>query len=133
MAAMKRGLLVVVLSLSAVVPAAAKQRPEWRDTFESRLEILALLQSLNAEILAGSSATRTLEEWCGDHRMAADPKIVARRVPGAVPARRRLPGRLSFVVGLNASCSETAAVADADEPLRVLVAEDVHVSWYFTP
>ncbi len=78
---MKRGFLIVVLALSAAFPAAAKQKPEWRDTFESRLEILALLQSLNAGILAGSSATRTLEEWCSDHRMAADPKIVATRLP----------------------------------------------------
>jgi len=77
---MKRGLLIVALCISAALPAAARQRPEWRDTFESRLEILALLQSLNAEILASSSATRTLEQWCADHEMADDPKIVARRV-----------------------------------------------------
>ena len=70
---MKRALLVVQLCF----PAHAQ---EWRDTYESRLEILALLQTLNAEILAASSATRTLEEWCGEHRMAAEPKIVATRV-----------------------------------------------------
>lgn len=69
---MKRGLLVVALCLSAA----------WRDTFESRLEILALLQTVNGRILASTSATRTLEEWCGEHRMAAEPKIVATRVTG---------------------------------------------------
>src|SRR5688572_18367612 len=79
---MKRGLLVVVLCFSAALHAVAQARPEWRDTYQSRLEVLALLQSLNADILAGSSATRTLEAWCGDHDMADDPKIVARRVPG---------------------------------------------------
>lgn len=79
---MKRGLLIVALSLSAALPAVARQRLEWSDTFESRLEILALLQSLNVEILAGTSATRTLEAWCGDHQMAVEPKIVARRVTG---------------------------------------------------
>jgi len=52
----------------------------WSDTFQSRVEVLALLQSLNGEILAGSSATRTLETWCGEHHMAADPKIVADRM-----------------------------------------------------
>lgn len=78
---MQRWLPVAVLCCSLLFPALAQQRPEWRDTFESRLEILALLQSLNGELLAGSSATRTLEAWCGEHRMAADPKIVARRVP----------------------------------------------------
>ena len=40
----------------------------WSDTFQSRVEVLALLQSLNGEILAGSSATRTLETWCGEAR-----------------------------------------------------------------
>ena len=54
----------------------------WLDTFDSRLEVLALTQTLNAEILASTSATRTLEKWCGDHRMAADPTIVARRIAG---------------------------------------------------
>lgn len=81
-AAMKRALLIVVLCLSTALHAREQQRLDWRDTFESRLAILALLQSLNGEILASSSATRTLEEWCGEHRMADDPKIVARRVPG---------------------------------------------------
>jgi chorismate-pyruvate lyase len=70
---MKRWVLIIALFFALALQA----RAEWRDTFESRLEILALLQSLNAGILAGSSATRTLEEWCGEHRMADDPKIVA--------------------------------------------------------
>jgi chorismate-pyruvate lyase len=79
---MKRWISIAALCCSLAVPVLARQRLEWRDTFESRLEILALLQSLNGELLAGSSATRTLEQWCGEHRMADDPKIVARRVPG---------------------------------------------------
>jgi chorismate-pyruvate lyase len=78
---MKSVLLGAVLSFALTLPA--QPRPQWRDTFESRVEILALLQSLNAEILAGTSATRTLEVWCGEHRMADDPKIVAIRVPAA--------------------------------------------------
>ncbi len=68
---MKRAALIIALFFSIA----------WRDTYESRLEILALLQTLNGEILASSSATRTLEAWCGEHRMAEDPKIVAIRVP----------------------------------------------------
>jgi hypothetical protein len=74
--------LVLALSLSLSLPAHAQQGPEWRDTFESRLEILALLQTLNGELLAATSATRTLEAWCGDHHMADEPKIVAIRVTG---------------------------------------------------
>jgi chorismate-pyruvate lyase len=72
----KRASLIVVLCFA--FPALAA----WRDSFESRVEILALLQSLNAEILASSSATRTLEQWCGEHHMADDPKIVAIVIPG---------------------------------------------------
>jgi len=82
MRCMKAAALLVAVCLSRAVPASAQQGPEWRDTFQSRIEILALLQSINGEILTGSSATRTLEEWCGGHRMAADPKIVATRVSG---------------------------------------------------
>lgn len=76
---MKRVVLFVALCLSAAIHA--QSRPEWRDTYESRVEILALLQTLNGEILASSSATRTLEQWCREHAMADDPKIVATRVP----------------------------------------------------
>ncbi|MEA2488907.1 MAG: hypothetical protein QOH21_699 [Acidobacteriota bacterium] len=76
---MKAVALLLALSLWPVCPATGQER---RDTFASRLEVLALLQSANAAILASSSATRTLEEWCGEHHMAADPRIVAVRVPG---------------------------------------------------
>ena len=79
---MKRAVLIVALCFPIAFHALERQRLQWRDTFESRLEILALLQSLNGEILASSSATRTLEAWCGEHRMADDPKIVAMKVAG---------------------------------------------------
>jgi chorismate-pyruvate lyase len=80
---MKRAFFLVVLCVPIALHARDQQRLEWRDTFESRLAILALLQSLNGEILASSSATRTLEDWCRDHEMADDPTIVATRVAGA--------------------------------------------------
>lgn len=63
-------------------------------TYQSRLEMLALLQTLNADILASSSATTTLERWCRDHEMAADPTVVVQRVdatpkaPSAVQLQR---------------------------------------------
>jgi len=69
---------IVALFVAAI--ASAQQRP---DTYESRLEVLALLETLNAELLASTSATATLEAWCSDHHMTADPKIVAVRVAGA--------------------------------------------------
>ena len=82
MAAMQRAATLAALTLVLLSPAAAQRRPEWPDTFQSRVEAVALLQSLNAEILASSSATRTLEAWCGEHHMAAEPAIVATRVTG---------------------------------------------------
>jgi chorismate-pyruvate lyase len=69
--------------------------PAWSDSFLSRVEALALMQSLNAEILASTSSTTTLEKWCRDHRLADDPRIVARRMTGVeqpptVEQRQRL-------------------------------------------
>jgi chorismate-pyruvate lyase len=55
----------------------------------------ALAQELSARILASSSATLTLEQWCADHAMAAEPKIVARLVRGdAKPASAETIARL---------------------------------------
>ena len=43
----------------------------------------ATLAELDARLLAGGSATQTLEKWCREHRLAADPRIVAERVKRA--------------------------------------------------
>ncbi|HEX8620170.1 MAG TPA: hypothetical protein VF911_21500, partial [Thermoanaerobaculia bacterium] len=75
-------LLVVALGLFSLSCGTTRGAQPWRDTYESRLEMLALLQTVNGEILAASSATATLERWCREHRMAAQPAIVAQRVPG---------------------------------------------------
>jgi len=76
--------LAVIGALLASAPLLvfAQASSTWFDTFESRLEILALMQTLNADILASPSATRSLEKWCRDHKMADDPRIVARLVEG---------------------------------------------------
>jgi chorismate-pyruvate lyase len=50
------------------------------DAFIARVEALALLQTLNADLLSHDSATQTLERWCGDHLLASPAKIVAERV-----------------------------------------------------
>jgi hypothetical protein len=74
----------LIVSLGAAEPllGLAQTAPTWFDTFESRLEVLALTQTLNAEILASSSATQSLEKWCRDHKMAPDPIVVARVIAG---------------------------------------------------
>jgi chorismate-pyruvate lyase len=70
-------------ALVASALLTAQGPPPWPDTFNSRVQVLALMQTLNAEILASRSATATLERWCRDHRLADTPTIVAVRVAGA--------------------------------------------------
>ena len=55
-------------------------RAAWPDTFLARVEALALLQTLNAELLSHDSATLTLEHWCAVHALASPPRIMAERV-----------------------------------------------------
>jgi chorismate-pyruvate lyase len=69
--------------------------PAWPDTYVARLQAMALMERFNAEVLANRSATAVLESWCRDHRLAADPRIVAEVVSGAakragVETRERL-------------------------------------------
>jgi hypothetical protein len=70
--------IAIACVLSTVSTAAT-----WTDTAVARLEALALIESLNAEILSSSSATLTLERWCRDHALADPPQILAHRVDAA--------------------------------------------------
>jgi hypothetical protein len=63
---------------ASVGRAGAEGQPPWPDTIAARLEALALIETLNAELLSSHSATLTIEKWCADHKLAATPKIVAR-------------------------------------------------------
>ena len=76
---------LVAIALLALTPIYA-QEARWPDTYVARLEALALIQTLNADILASRSATQTLENWCRDHRLADEPRIVARAVSGLAKA-----------------------------------------------
>ncbi|POZ63632.1 hypothetical protein C2I19_02325 [Chromobacterium alticapitis] len=53
--------------------------PGWRDDAATRVKALALLQSVNAALLSNPSATRTLQQWCEAHHLAAEPRIRALR------------------------------------------------------
>lgn len=66
-----------VLGLLAAGSAGAES---WPDTPTSRVEALALLETLNADLLSNDSATLTLDRWCEAHKLATPPKIVAERV-----------------------------------------------------
>jgi hypothetical protein len=72
------GLAALAGLLLAAAPAAAQ---DWPGGFAGRVEALAVIQSLNATILASPSATLSLEDWCRDHRLADPPRVVIRLVP----------------------------------------------------
>ena len=74
-------LVVPLVALCAVplpVVAGEQAMPVWPDTFISRVESLALVETLNATLLAARSATFTLDKWCADHKLASETKIRAR-------------------------------------------------------
>ena len=97
------------LALGAVGCCAANAAPpSWPDTFTARLEALALLQTLNADLLSHDSATATLQRWCESHQLAPHPHITASQVH-AWPAIGRFLITLS-VTGLTGLLAALAAV-----------------------
>jgi chorismate-pyruvate lyase len=80
----KIGSLLMVMVLCGALPdvvyaqSSPKTSPD-PDTGTQGLAAQALLETLNAQLLAANSATLTLEKWCADHRLAVEPKIVAHR------------------------------------------------------
>jgi chorismate-pyruvate lyase len=65
--------------LVLAMPARAQSLP---DTALARVEALALLQTLNADLLSHDSATLSLERWCGTHHLAPESRIRAELVRG---------------------------------------------------
>jgi hypothetical protein len=76
---------VLILLLTTAIASAAEPAP-WPDNLVGRLQALALIESLNADLLAHDSATLTIERWCADHRLADPARIVAERVSDAAKA-----------------------------------------------
>lgn len=80
---MLRQALIAGLGVMATAGIArsdsAAQAPDWPDTPATRLQALALLQSLNADLLSHDSATLTLDRWCETHHLQSPAKIVAER------------------------------------------------------
>jgi len=71
----------ISLAVTLAFVAGCASLPQQRDRAQ-RAELLALLQTLNADLLSHDSATLTLERWCADHRLAEPARIVAQRVRG---------------------------------------------------
>lgn len=87
---MRRHLIGTLVTLtfcaSAVLagPALERKGAPWPDTALARVEILALIETLNAQLLCAScTATEVLDNWCADHKLASDPVVHARRITGA--------------------------------------------------
>ena len=79
-----RALIAAVVGFMMTASASATEPAPWPDSFAGRLEALALLQTLNADLLSHDSATLTIERWCADHRLADPARIVAERVNDVV-------------------------------------------------
>jgi hypothetical protein len=77
------GVLLGWLVAVATADSPPPQAPGWPGNFVARVEALALLQTLNADLLSHDSASLTLERWCDAHRLASPPRIVAARVRDA--------------------------------------------------
>jgi len=75
-------LSAVAITIGLCLPAYAQEPPPWPDTYVARLQALALVETLNAEVLASRSATLTLGAWCRDHQLAPEPAITAVVVRG---------------------------------------------------
>ena len=74
--------LLAFAALSSLAVAGSSPAPVWRDDYTTRLEALALLQTLNAELLSNDSATLTLDRWCAAHNLASPARIIAERIEG---------------------------------------------------
>ncbi|NNH57324.1 hypothetical protein HLI01_11145 [Rhizobium laguerreae] len=73
----------MVLGMQIAFSQGSSTRSQWLNTPGSRVEALAVLQTLNAALLSNASATLTLDRWCAAHKLAPEgSKIVAQRVRG---------------------------------------------------
>jgi hypothetical protein len=81
-------LAVLALTLSQTRAEDTNQLPalKWPGDFLARVEIVALLETLDAELLSHDSATLTLEHWCATHRLATPATVTAARVTDAAKA-----------------------------------------------
>jgi hypothetical protein len=92
---MKLGVGLTLLGLQlAFVPETADAQEaavsQWKDGPVSRLEALALLETLNADLLSHDSATFVLEDWCRSHKLASTPRATAPLVTAPLVTAQRV-------------------------------------------
>jgi hypothetical protein len=77
--------LLLLVAVAHADPTGEQATPAWPDNFRSCLEALALLETLDADLLSHNSATLTLYGSCDAHHLAphSRARIVADRVRGA--------------------------------------------------
>jgi hypothetical protein len=73
--------MLLLCASSVCMGASPPQTSAWTESFVARVEALAVLETLNADLLSHDSATATLERWCGTHQLATPAHMVAVRVP----------------------------------------------------
>ncbi|MHC2567728.1 hypothetical protein [Rhizobium leguminosarum] len=73
----------IVLGTQIAIAQAPSVASQWLNTPASRVEALAVLEALNANLLSNASATFALDRWCATHKLASEAsKIVTERVGG---------------------------------------------------
>jgi len=72
--------LVETNSIAGTAEAETCDPPQ--SAFLAKLQAVALMETLNADLLASRSATLTLDRWCADHRIADNAQIFAKRIAG---------------------------------------------------
>jgi len=85
---------------AAAGPEGGRRAPQWSSDATARLAALALLETLNAELLSHDSATLTLDRWCDAHRLASPAVVVADRDRSA---RREASPEMRQVLRVGAS------------------------------
>jgi chorismate-pyruvate lyase len=72
--------LAALQSTLAWADGSSAPTRNWSTDYVARVEALALLETLNSELLSNNSATLTLEHWCNRHHLASPPRVKAVRV-----------------------------------------------------
>jgi hypothetical protein len=101
----RRIFVFVLCVLAAVTLACGGCTDSIRPDRLERAELLALMQTLNADLLSHDSATLTLERWCNEHHLAGGPlappaRITARRV---ADAQKSIPNDLRERLAIDAA------------------------------